>query len=89
MASGLGEFARLSNIKDALIEGDCQRFGGTQNIRELDNPLVTLSEKGRKLRGYNNVVDYNGRVYVVYSIQSGGWFAKNVMGQRRMSICKF
>ena len=89
MASGLNEFARLSNIKDALIEGDCQRFGGTQNIQELDNPFVTLSEKGKKLSGYNNVVGFNGRVYVVFSTPSGGWFAKNVIGQRQMSICKF
>ncbi len=89
VASGLDEFARLANKKDALIEGDCQRFGGTQHIPELDNPFVTLSKKGEKLGGYNNVIGFNGGVYVVFSTPSGGWFAKNVMGQRRMSICKF
>ena len=89
MASGVDEFARLSNKKNALVEGDCQRYGGTQKIPELDDPFVTLSKKGKKLGGYNNVIGFNQRIYIVFSVPSGGWLMKNVMGQRRLSICKF
>jgi hypothetical protein len=89
IASGVDEFARLSQKKDALIEGDCQRYGGTQKIPELDNPFVTLSKKGEKLGGYNNVIGFNRHIYIVVSVPAGGWFAKNVMGKRRMTICKF
>jgi len=89
IASGVDEFARLSQKKDALIEGDCQRYGGTQKIPELDNPFVTLSKEGEKLGGYNNVIGFDRHIYIVFSFPSGGWFAKNLMGQRRMTICKF
>ena len=89
IASEVDEFARLSQKKDALIEGDCQRYGGSQKIPELDNPFVTLSKEGEKLGGYNNVIGFNGHIYIVYSYSKGNWFEKNVMGKRRLTICKF
>jgi len=76
------EFFRLSNIKVALVEGDCARFGGMRNDGDVAAMAGTLSRRGQKTRGYNNVIDYNGRVYVLWSYRSG-------LITRRMEFCVF
>ena len=76
------EFFRLSNIKDALVEGDCERFGGVPNDGDVAELASTISRRGEKIRGYNNVIDYRGRVYVLWSYRSG-------LITRRMEFCVF
>lgn len=76
------EFFRLSNIKDALVEGDCERFGGVPSNSDVAELATTLSQRGEKVRGYNNVIDYRGRVYVLWSYRSG-------LIARRMEFCVF
>lgn len=76
------DFFRLSNIKDALVEGDCTRFGGFRFDGDVAAMASTLSRRGAKRRGYNNVIDYRGRIYVLWSYRSGAI-------TRRMEFCVF
>ena len=89
LASDINEFARLSNIKDALKAGDCQRYGGT-NKGIPQNPIQTLEKYGESLGGYRNVRRYNGDIYIVYSAPKSGFMNYLAGGiVREIVICKF
>ena len=85
-ASNMQEFIRLSKFKDALVEGDCQRYGGTTKGLP-DDAFIVLSE-APNYQGLRNVVRYRGNIFVFYSYASSGFFNK-MLGVRTMSICKF
>ena len=68
---------------------DCEKFGGTRKVM-LDNPFVTLNERGQRLGGYNNVLKYKGNIYIVYSAAKEGvlnFFLGGAM--QTTKICKF
>lgn len=70
-AQSASDFYRLSNIEDALSEGDCARFGGMRFDGDVAAMANTLSQRGEKFRGYNNVIRYRGSIYVLWSYRSG------------------
>ena len=88
-ANDINEFARLSNIKDGLERGDCERYGGSRSGMPK-NPMQTLEAKGIRLGGYNNVRRYQGDIYVVYSVAKKSLLGSIVgNSERQVTICKF
>ncbi|WP_131494575.1 hypothetical protein [Yoonia vestfoldensis] len=65
------DFFRLSNIKDALVDGDCQRYGGYKYRGDVAKLAVETSNNGTKIGNYRNVVRYDGGIYVLWSYRSG------------------
>ena len=64
-------FFRLSNIKDALVEGDCQRYGGYKYGGDVAKLAVKTSKRGKQIGNYRNVKRYKGDIYVLWSYRSG------------------
>lgn len=86
-ANSIEEFAARSQTKDALLDGDCQKWGGA--IRGLPkNPILTLEKHGERLGGYRNVLRYQGAIYVLYSVPKKG-ILNYLSSERKLVICKF
>lgn len=81
-AQGSAEFYQRSNIKDALIEGDCQRFGGKDFRGDVSAMANALATDGQRVDGYKNVLRYRGKVYVLWTFRSG-------FVERTMKFCIF
>lgn len=76
------DFFRLSNIKGALDEGDCERYGGYKYGGDVAKLAVKTSKRGKNFDNYRNVKKYKGDIYVLWSYRSG-------IGVRTMEWCIF
>ena len=81
-AQSSSDFYQRSNIKDALIEGDCERYGGQTFRGDVAAMAGVLVDEGRSVGGYRNVVQYGGEIYVLWSFRSG-------FIERTMQFCIF
>ena len=73
------DFFQLSNIKDALEEGDCQRFGGYKYNGDVAKLAVLLNKQGKRVGTYNNVKQFNGNTYVMWGYRSGFIFVSTTL----------
>ena len=70
-ANSIEDFAARSQTKDALLDGDCKKWGGSVTGLPKD-PILTLEKYGERLGGYRNVVRYRGAIYILYSVPKKG-----------------
>lgn len=66
-ASGVDAFAQRSQVKGALVEGDCLRYGGVRYVGDIVKLSGTLSRRGAQVSSYRNVKRYRGKTYVMWS----------------------
>ena len=73
------DFFQLSNVENALDEGDCEIFGGYRYNGDVAELSVLLSKRGRRVGTYNNVKSYNGNTYVLWGYRSGIIFVSTTL----------